>query len=727
MVSFTTENLNISWANPTPHEKLIYSTRVNEIFHGEFFLLVFISFSSIIILNLIFTISPLQIIILMAVAILLFGIFSPIFFRPWEIVLSNKRLILRNKYWNIGRFSKVISFNLSHLNSQQIAPRIKIIPLTTGIFILFSYSLQLIEFSFSGTISPPILVRIVFLFGGAFGIISNVEMELADFVFLIFSPFHRSALIIGLLSAIFAISLIIFGLPRGKSMQVSTTGGHSIHINTGLPKTLSDMLNSIGRKHRVKERDNWKWDIPLLEDEITRTRIQVGLIDRKTQVLGLISLLLSIESLGRLVAFVTKPSVAGAVLFSLTLISLIMTWFSISFSKKFRRLISSDHRLILQDEQKAISGIYGRRIYTYTDLPFDNVRGFSYANYSGIQSSAIVGLLIILFAGYSYALITSSLIVLVLTAIAFMIYFALNYKTFTSLAFHSLSGSSMLMSFHFPSFMISLSHKIEKRQTLFSRLFPNLFTEHQVAALCNDVRGVAQPILDLAEEDLHEITVEAFIDEDEVELGRWGKLAPFRYAKQSLILGGVLSSLIAIYITTLLPLNMKFPFVALAFIAITIVILRRFVYKRRSLIMLNNRIFHTEEISPRRVALLFGVLPEKRISELDLEHLNLTRFKLSWGGTLGKVLSDLVLVSSSILLIKYAANFGFEDLLLGTIQFIFGLILVVSLINLVVNVARNLPKYGLSLYTRYGEIVIDYMVDLENFMAKLSQARGEDK
>lgn len=144
----------------------------------------------------------------------------------------------------MGRFSKVVSFNLSHLNSQQIAPRIKIIPLTTGIFILFSYSLQLIEFSFSGKVSPPILVRIVFLFGGIFGIISNVETELADFIFLIFSPFHHSALIIGLLSGKFAISMIIFGLPRGKSMQISTTGGHSLHINAGLPKALSDMLIS---------------------------------------------------------------------------------------------------------------------------------------------------------------------------------------------------------------------------------------------------------------------------------------------------------------------------------------------------------------------------------------------------------------------------------------------------------------------------------------------------
>lgn len=715
-------DLDVNWTNPLEHEKLIYQTRVNEIFYNRIFLFLIITTVSTAITYLILSktiFSVLTFLVYNALFIILF----PVFIRPWQIVLSNKRLILRNKYWNIAKFSSIISFKLEHLDSQYITPRIKIAPLTLGLTILFSYSFQLIEFSFTGSVSPPLIFKIVFLFGNIIGLISNIETSINQFTYLLFSPFFSIALVAGIVSAAIAVALIIFGLPHRLRMELSTTGGHLLSLDAGMPEELTKYLNSIGRKHRITEQQDWDWDIPLLDDEVICTRAQVALIDRKSQVLGFLAIILSIESLNRFVIIIQEPSIGNLVLAILTVINLGLIYISIMFAKKFRRIVSTNKRIIFQDERFAVSGKYGKRIYGYLDIPHDKISGFSYSNFTGFNITYILGFILILLSGIAFSSLINPFIVIPITIFVLIIFSAINYKTYTDLNFSSLSGSKINMSYRIPSFMFSLSHIIEKTDGFLNKLFPNFMTEHQVASIFNDIREIDHPQIDLDTHEVHELTYDSLINESDEILGQWTKIGPYRYFKPGQVIGLIMSISVIILITSKLTGYLVIVFPLISVILLSVVLLRKFVIRFNSLILLKDRLFHHIEVTPRKVARWFGILPERRLREVKLEHLNMSQFKLNLFRFELKLIYELMIVVLGILFISNSAMIE-SEMFRSLFIIITGLIIIIFIPNLMLSIVRNIPVYQLSLSTRAGDILFNYTKGIEEFNTYLSNARG---
>ena len=715
-------DLDVRWTNPLEHEKLIYQTRVNEIFYLRIFIFLIVSVASTALIYLILSkiiFSVLTFLIYVALFIILF----PLFIRPWQIVLSNKRLILRNKYWNIAKFSSIISFKLEHLDSEYITPRIKIAPLTLGLTILFSYSSQLIEFSFTGSISPPLIFKIVFLLGNIIGVISNIQGSINQFTYLLFSPFLSISLIAGIVSAGIAVVLIIFGLPHRLRMELSTTGGHLLSLDTGMPEELTKYLNSIGRKQRFTEQQDWKWDIPLLDDEIISTRAQVALIDRKSQLLGFLALILSIESLNRFIIIIKEPSIGNLVLVILTVINLGIIYVSIMFAKKFRRIVSTNKRIIFQDERFAVSGMYGRRIYGYMDIPHDKISGFSYSNFTGFNFTYILGFIMIFLSGITFSSFINPLVVIPITIIVLLLFSAISYKTYTDLNFSSLSGSKIRMSYRIPSFMFSLSHIIEKSDGFLNKLFPNFMTEHQVASIFNDIREIEDPLIDLNTHEVHELTYNSLINKTDEILGQWTKIGPYRYFKTGQVIGLLLSITVIIVITSKLTGYLIMVFPLISSILFTVVVFRKFVIRYNSLILLKDRLFHHIEITPRKVARWFGVLPERRLREVKLEHLNMSQFKLKLFRFEIRLVYELLIVVLGIIFIPNSELI--ENEMIRTISImITGFIIVITVPDMMLLIVRSLPIYQLSLSTRAGNFLFHYTKGIEEFNTILSDARG---
>ncbi len=205
--------------------------------------------------------------------------------------------------------------------------------------------------------------------------------------------------VVSLLSLFPAFALVIFGLPRRRQMLLSTTGGHKLSLSTGIPQELTNLLYAVGRKQRFKDTSSeWRWDLPLFDDEEVRTEASIGLIQRKSQVIGLFALILFIDSLDQFVTIILHPSFSNLIIFMLKILDLIFIWFALVFAKKYRRIIATSHRLLFQEEMIEVSGLWGKRIYSYRDSPYDFIKGFTYSNFSALQYDAVLGLLILMVA-----------------------------------------------------------------------------------------------------------------------------------------------------------------------------------------------------------------------------------------------------------------------------------------------------------------------------------------
>ncbi len=716
-------DLKIKWTNPIKHEKFIYKVDVNELYHNR--ILITLSLELIISIAIIigFDLNFSQKILVIFSAIIIFLLTSPFFMKVWEIVLSNKRLILRNKYLNVGRFSSLISFNLNHLDTQISTPRIKVIPLITGFSIMFSYTIPLLEFHYTGKISLPMLVKIFFIFDNFIKTIDEIEQIAFAIMNYLLTPFYGVAIVFSLISGIISILLIVFGLPRRTTLIISSTGGHKLSINTGIPKKLSEYLSGIGRKHRVVYNKDWTWDLPLLDGEIIQSKAAVGLIDRKTQILGVISLLLSLESFNRFIVIFKDPSMKNFILLLITITNLSMMIISISFAKKFSRICTTNHRIMYQDERKVISGIYGKRIYSYSDLPYENIRGFSYSNYSGLEISIIPAIFLIISAGFSFSLIFLNNFVFIISIYIAIIFFALNYRTYTNLSFASLSGKIYSINYRLLAFMVSISHRIEKIDNLYNRLFPNLLSEGSVQKIVNNIHGVNNPVLDMNIPSLHEIDVHAFIDKDEEIIGKWEKMGHHKYHRESIILGFVISLITMIIFTFKIARPYNIVFLVFSLLMIIYMTIQKLVIRYNSFILLKNRLLYVVKTTPRNFARVFGILPVNKINGVNLEHLNLSRFKIIYGQGYKKLSIYLIIITLCTLFFVSSSNDS-NVLLENAFYITIALVMIFSIFNSIQLIALLIPRYGLSLYTRFGEIMVSYIKDPKDFNIKLSKARG---
>ncbi len=711
--------LRVDWALPITHEKMIHRTSVQEIFYTRIFVFLFFALVSLPILW-----SSKFIVIIVAYFVFVL-IFYPLFIKPWEIVLSNKRLILRNQYWNIGRFSTLISFNLDNLDTQQIAPRFKLIPVTIGFAILTTFSLTLLEFYLTNTIPIPLLIRIGFLVFGATSIIQDVNQKQMDFVNSFLSPFKDQALMISIISVFPAVALIIFGLPRRQRMILSTTGGHQLSLSTGVEEKLTNLLFAVGRKHRMKEStSDWKWDLPLLDDEKVVTKASIGLIERKAQILGLLSLIVFIESIDQFFVIITQPNFNNFILFFIKVFELLFIWFALVFAKKYRRLIATSHRLLYQEELKQISGLWGKRIYQYRDFPYEYIQGFTYSNFSAFQLNSVFGILILLFglsaSTENYELRGFTLTILLII----IIYSIVNYKNFTSLSFSSIGGGKMELFYKLPVFMVNISHRIENRETLYNRFFPNILSEYDVVGLCNAVRNVKNPIDQL--EGAHQIEMDAFVSKEDEEYGRWNKVGQFRFSKGSVFLGMIFSMIALMYIYSIFESSLRLLFLVFSVFIIVILGLNLLIQRFRTLIILKNRLFFTDEILPRKVTQIMGRLPERSIQELNLDYVLASQFRFTFGHKINEFIKYVLMIGISLYTLYGGGSiiYKFDGIMRDFIILLAGMLTVASIIPATKSFFENLPKYSLIILTRFGNIIIPYMRDLDEFNEALNRARG---
>ncbi|MCE7733637.1 MAG: hypothetical protein GPJ54_02085 [Candidatus Heimdallarchaeota archaeon] len=711
-------DLRVSWAEPITHENLIHQTKVQEIFYTRIFIYIFFVLLTIrfVLLSEYSYLSILYFVFLL--------VFYPYFIKPWEIILTNKRLILRHQYWNVGRFSTLISFNLDTLDTQQIAPRFKLIPVTIGFTILTVYSISLLEFYLTSRLPTPLLIRIAFLIFGSIRIVNNISEVQTDLVDLLLSPFIHEALFFSLISMIPAVALIIFGLPRRQQMLLSTTGGHRLSLSTGIHQKLTSLLFAVGRKHRVKEiTSDWEWDLPLLDDEEVKAEAQIGLIERKAQILGLVSLILFIDSFDQFLTILLHPNGQNLILFVLKVLDLLFIWFALVFSKKYRRLIATNHRLLYQEEMREISGLWGKRIYQYREFPYEFIKGFTYSNFSAIQINAVLGILVLIF-GLSVISDSYEFQGLTILIVFFIIgYILLNYRNFTSLKFSSIGGGTMELFYKLPVFMVNISHRLENRERIYNRFFPNILGENDVADLCNSVRGVKNPKENLESE--HEINVDAFISKEEVEFGRWKKVGQFRFSKGSVFLGMIISFIIMLTLYSKFEAGLHVIFIVFAILVILFQGLYLLVQRYRTLIILKNRLFFIDEISPRRVAQAFGRLPERSIQELSLEYLLASQFRFTFGRKIGEFVKYLFIIFISVYTISGSESIvQYSDgLTRDFIILLAGLALVGTVVPASKSFFENLPKYSLRIFTRFGVIVIPYMRDLDEISLAINNAR----
>ena len=101
-------------------------------------------------------------------------------------------------------------------------------------------------------------------------------------------------------------------------MTLKSTGGHQVQLNTGIPAELSNLVYAVGREHNVltKKDTRFKWDIPLLEDEEIISYGRIGFIDRRAQLLAILSLLLVIQSMDMLINLLLMPTLFSFAVFT---------------------------------------------------------------------------------------------------------------------------------------------------------------------------------------------------------------------------------------------------------------------------------------------------------------------------------------------------------------------------------------------------------------------------
>ena len=714
--------LTHKWAFPTEHEREIFSTIVYEIFYDRILLLSIISvllsfaLTSIFFENKIVFAFILSSVTLIGILLLL----MPIFIKPWDMVLSNKRLILRHRYWFSGRFTTVKAMFVEHLESEKVTPRIKIWSLLLGFFILQTFSIVLIDFGFTASLPFPIYLSLLLLFGGILGITSQFQSDIEVIVKLFFSPFFEVALILGFATLLLALGLIIFSLPHRKIMTLMTIGGHRIQLNAGIPEELSNLVFAVGRSHNVltKVETKFKWDIPLLEDEKILSYGRVGLINRRTQIVGILSLLLVMQSLDSFYNIFVNPGISTLIIFLIQIINLTAILLMIAFSKRYHRIIATNHRLLFQEERINVSGLWGKRIYEYSDLQKKHLQGFIVSRFTGITFTSLLGLILLIGMALLLFIISQSILLLYICIFIIVLYLLFNYKAFTKLEFQALSGFQHRLEYSLPLIIDRIAHQIENYDWLYDLMFANILTSENIIKLCNDIRSVNDPIRKIAHEEISDIHEEHFFSVSEPRLHTWNKIGPAPFIRTGIITGSFLA-LVGIYLVfPHLNSSFQIPFILLAVLMTFIVGLRRYILFTYTLVITSSRIFLVRQKIPRKIAKLFGVLPEWSLHEAPREHILSTSFRyIVPPGNLLKFLFNSGLFSIIIIVLQNQASLEayLTNEIINIVLFFVYLILIFFIPLWISQLIGIIPRYSLLLYTRFNNLQIPYFKDLSTF------------
>ena len=694
------------------HEKEICSFTLNEIKYLN--ILIFLLLSAVFI-----TLSLYLDSILFAVLpIIILITFFPLLVYPWDVVLSNKRFILRRRYWFVGRFSNLVSFKLKHLDTSSVTPRIKFIPLFLGYGILSSISLPIAQFTTEHNLPLPLILSIFISVMDMLGFgrysgksqlhnITSIIVDTVDPNSIILRTLLFSSLIIG--GIIFAL-----GLPWRKSVVLRSGGGHILKLNFGLPDILTKYLDSVGRKHRPKESsEDWKWNIPLLEGEEVLHTGKVGVINKGQFILGLVSILLFVQSALSGIMF----SYSMLLIVPINLISLLLTVQSIVFAKSYRRIKATNHRLIFQEELPVVSGIFGKRLYRYTDMPFKNIQSYKYSRFTTITPSSYIMAFIIYSIGLLLGIASRNIGITIFSVVMVFLFVLLNYSTYTNLEFLSISGRIFRINYRLPFFMEKLSHRLENHSTIYSKLFPNSLPEAAVIGILRTIRGKVN--LNSKHEG-HKVEHTDLVG-DEIPIDTWNKLAPYKFAIPSVIVSAVFVSIVLIYALVVLGIKDGILLLFIGGIITFMISIRRIVLVRYSLKLYQGRMFKIVETLPSNVAIALGIIPFNEIEEVNLRYVTSFKYRLYSQIRTGAIFSSTVVIVISTIIIltykTYSMVFGW--------QFIFStgiIILVLTIPELLYLIVRAIPRYSLIIQRRFGLVRIPHMERLHEFIGHVEEA-----
>ncbi|MFX1506698.1 MAG: hypothetical protein ACFFDC_11400 [Promethearchaeota archaeon] len=710
--------LDIGWTNPLPDEKLVYKRRVIEIFALRIAILGFIAI--ILITIAFFT----ELYFLLTLPNLFFLILFPLFINPWDIILTDKRLILRKRYWFSGRFSTIKSINLYHVESQHFSPRLKIIPITIGFFITESFSLVLLEYALTRTPPIPLIIDIFILLGKILGLGKPVEDNMKTLMELVFTPFLPVALIVGASSLIIGLILIILGLPYRTSFSLSIQSGHTVSINAGVPKKLTTLIFSVCRTRRIQAKHHfWELKIPLLENEEVITNAKVALVDHKTQMIGILSLYFLMSSFTHFIEALYDSSLGSLFTISIYLVNVLIIILALRFAKRYRQIVVTNERLIFEDEYSSASGLWGRRLYQYADLPHKFVQGFQISNFTSISIFSIIGSILIFFLGLflstmvqHYSFFFASLIIIVF----FLLY---NYKINTSFLITTVGGKKIQFKYQIPVIWKNLSQKIEYGNRVYNFLFYNVLHEKKITEICNTVRNVTNPIQHMTSKGTQKIALEAFLPRTERVLEKWERLNPVPFLKGSLVIGSILSVTCLLLLVNIMNPLYKILFVISGLSLIILIFSRNLITFSRSLLITNNRIFYILELRPKSLAILFGRLPEWTIIETLKEYVEIAKIGFHFPVKfLGQIFKDLsILVICSIVIYNRESMAIYLPTYISEIIILLVCLLIIMFLMLFIrDIAYSLPRYSLIIQLRYGLIDVPYIYHFRGLNALMS-------
>lgn len=702
------------------HERLLTTCKVSEINYQLFFLVLVTPF---------FVGLFSRIAIIPSIGAILLSL--PLIFRRWQLDLTNKRLITRRWFAGLERFFTFSSIRLSTIETLQTTPRIKILPLLLGYWIVTSYGLPLIEFGLTASIPLPFLVKILVFFGSYFETIHNAEIfVITNFVEPIFLVTGNFALIIGFILLVVGTILFSFGLPFRKEFRIRTISGHEFQLQTGIPPSFIQILNSIIRKHHVVGVFENEIEFPMLFDENLRAQGRLGLIDRKNQLAGLMSLIIFFRGIGNLIGkleFTTR----GLMSFSLSILDFVLILFLIIYAKTFQKIWTTDHRIIFQEERRGISGLWGKRIYSYSDLPYAEIQGYIVSYFSGFSPYSL-SFGIFYFASLPVILVpyvnpNVQSIIFLLGIIFGLIFLTINFRTYGELTLLSVGGNQIRLFFRTPYLISKLSHRLEGKEGIAEKVFPNLLSDNQIQKICNLVRGIDNPRRKLTKE-AHFLDLDSFIDKNEEIFFKIEKISPepyFRLFGFLFILTGILSIWINFHLhrlhTGFVTIMLLGSFIFLAFRSISF-----FIVKRKTLILTGDRVLLETKTEPNRLAQRLGFLPTWKIKEIRLEFVTAvkSRFIFPQANLSGFPILILLFLISMLWTFSffYPSNSFFLIDGFSSILSISGIIMIYLLEKLFVNIMQSLPRYGLQIDSRKGSMAFSHFpkpLEFENafFMA----------
>ncbi|MHA2103523.1 MAG: hypothetical protein ACW981_08830 [Candidatus Hodarchaeales archaeon] len=397
---------------------------------------------------------------------------------------------------------------------------------------------------------------------------------------------------------------------------------------------------------------------------------------------------------------------------------------SILFSKRYHRIIATNHRLLFQEERNNVSGLWGKRVYKYSDLQKKHLQAYKVARFTGITLTSII--IVILLAIFAIFLFNSTKSIEMLSLCVFIIisYLIYSYKAFTRLEFQAISGFSHVLDYQLPLFIERIAHQVEDVDWVYNLIFANILTEDSIIKLCNDIRDNKTPVKNIDSEKGESINEDHFLNLEEPKLHRWQRIGPAPFIRIGIIVGFVVSLLAIFSIYTMMNPVFHLPFIFSSVMLLIIISLRRLILFTFTLIITPSRIFLVRQKVPRTVAKFFGVLPEWALHEVRKDQVLSTQFKFVIPkGNISKFFFNSVLfIFLGLIILNFGNLTSFVSFeILEITQFLVALFFVLIIPFWISQLINLIPRFSLLIYARFDAMIMPYFKKLRTFSNVLGE------